>query len=114
MRLSEIITLVPSAAYTASFDTKSAPYHVSGFAEADFYLDVTAKSGTTPTLDVSIIKRNTIDGKWYPLSVFAQQNTTASIEQDCPSNIGWDIAVDVVITGNTPSFTFSLVAVLKD
>lgn len=113
MRISHQQTLVASAAKTASFDTKGSPFNVSSYHELDVTLDITAASGTSPTCDVSIVKRNTIDGKWVPLIVFAQQNSTYTACFEASSNIGWEIAVDVVIGGTTPSFTMSIIAVLK-
>ena len=114
MRTTRVITLQSSAAKTVTFNTQNSPIQVSGFHEADFYLDITAKAGTTPTLDITINKRNSVDGKWYPLIVFAQQSAEASICKQCSSNLGYEISFTATIAGTTPSFTFSLVAVLKD
>jgi hypothetical protein len=105
-------TLVASAARTAT-GTGSA---VCGFAKFEKFaveLVVSAASGTTPTLDVTV--QHSIDGgaNWYTLTTFTQKTAagselkteseveaaTAEVYGDCFRAI-WTIG------GTTPSFTF--------
>lgn len=69
------------------------------------FLRVTAASGTSPTLDVTL--GVTVNGQRYVIGTFAQL-TAAGSEMisisDCPS----DLDVDYVITGTTPSFDFTV------
>lgn len=66
--------LVPEATYDET--TNSDEYHVPGcYRGATFYLDVSAKSGTTPTLDVKIQQKDPLTGAWTDLTgaAFAQK-----------------------------------------
>lgn len=82
---------------------------IQGFAqEAMIYLDVTAASGTTPTLDVIIQGRTNGSGTWtaLPDGTFSRKVTTG---QDCIRIAGPlppEIRARYVIGGTTPSFTF--------
>ena len=73
--------------------------------DARFYLNVSAASGTSPTLDVDIVK--TINGIDFILKSFAQKVTTGQevIEiTNCPKQV----KAVFTITGTTPSFTFEV------
>lgn len=84
----------------------------SSFAQADtlvIQLDVTAASGTTPTLDVVV--EDTVDGTNYATitgGVFAQKVTTGrevlrlSVPFTDTLRVRWTIA------GTTPAFTFGV------
>lgn len=70
-------------------------------------LDVTAASGTTPNLTAFI--ETTVDGtNWDVVGTFAAK-TAAGREVITISNfVGRNLRVRWVITGTTPSFTFSV------
>ena len=98
--------LVPSAARTASGD---APAQVAD-SEMRVQLNVTAVSGTTPTLNVVI--EDTLDGvNWNTVGTFAQRTAAGRevINLTAPSaaqkRVRWTIG------GTTPSFTFDVIAV---
>ena len=69
-------------------------------------IDVTAASGTTPTLDVTV--ETSFDGStWRSVAAFAQRTSVASERK---SFAGCDrfVRVSYTIGGTTPSFTFSV------
>ncbi|MGF7429579.1 hypothetical protein PQV03_02115 [Thermoanaerobacterium thermosaccharolyticum] len=107
------VTMLASGAKTSSGDTSATPVDVKKFKEAVFFLDVTAASGTTPTLDVKIKTKDPVSGKWFDLVTFTQTTGITSEMKAVSGLIGSQIAVFFTIAGNTPSFTFSLGAVLK-
>jgi len=107
------VTVLASAARTASGDTSATPVDVKKFKEAVFFLDVTAVSGTTPTLDVKIKTKDPVSGKWFDLVTFTQVTGVTSEMKTVSGLLGSQIAVFYEIAGTTPSFTFSLGAVLK-
>lgn len=114
-------TLVASAARTTSADGGT----LEGFGDvtaARVQLDVTAASGTTPTLDV--VLEDTLDGAtWNVIGTFTQKtgvsreviNLHAGKAESATFQplfarrwrVRWTIA------GTTPSFTFAVVAALK-
>lgn len=69
------------------------------------YLNVTAASGTIPTLDVTIV--TTVDGVEYVLGTFAQLAVTGT-ERIAINNAPQDLKAKFAIGGGTPSFTFSV------
>lgn len=119
--------LVASAARTAS-DTSELFKHIQNFTSATVCLKVTAKSGTSPTLDVYIQKQlpsgsytdvahltqATDTGEWYVDLVAA--GNIASAAQDAAISAGsvkscllgsaW--RVKWVLGGTNPSFTFEV------
>lgn len=104
-------TLLSSAARTTS---GSSDYvDVSNFAEMVALLDVTAASGTSPTLDV---KFQTSDNgtDWFDLPSDAFTQSTAGVKKALKlSNFGRYVRASYTIGGTSPSFTFSLRLVAK-
>lgn len=107
------VAVLPSEARTASGDTSATPIDVGKYKEALFFLDVTDVAGTSPTLDVAIKTKDPISGKWFDLVSFAQVTAISSEMKAVNGLIGSQIAAFYTIAGDTPSFTFSLGAVLK-
>lgn len=71
-------------------------------------LDITAASGTTPTLDVLI--QDTLDGtNWNTVGTFAQKVTTGREVINITVPFARRVRALWTITGTTPSFTFSVV-----
>lgn len=99
-------TLVASAARTASGDSGK----LTGWGAAKTIraqLDVTAASGTTPTLDV--IVEDTLDGtNWFQVGAFAQRTGVAREVINITGLFSDVIRVRWTIGGTTPSFTFSV------
>ena len=102
----ESVALITSGARTAS---GTAPdVDVGRFLYAELCLDVTAVSGTNPTLDVYIEARNQYTGKYKVL--FQQTGITAvGTYWFSLGPYAWRyLRVRWVISGTSPSFTFSV------
>lgn len=107
-------TLVASAARTAT----GTGTQVCGFGRYEKFtmqLAVTAASGTTPTLDVTV--QHSIDGgtTWFTLATFTQKTaagselkTESEVEAATAEVYGDCIRAIWTIGGTTPSFTFSV------
>lgn len=117
----EVITLHASAAKIATFNIDVDNLHYKG---AIFVLDVTAVSGTTPTLDIKLQYRDVVSGKFIdiPLAIFTQKTATGSdvltiypaiavvANESVNGVLPINYRVVGTITGTTPSFTFTLTA----
>ncbi len=99
-----------SQAYTASGNT--APQQTGPLYTLAVDVDVTAASGTSPTLAL-FVDREGADGVWYPIwsptALTAAGQLSTSIGPGCavaevPTN---NIRLRWVIGGTSPSFTFS-------
>jgi hypothetical protein len=108
------LQLVPLELRNASGDISNLKTIVGGQAlgpsnpGAKFFLTVTTQTGTTPTLDVFIIK--VIDGVQHIMGQFAQVTTTlgASVPIDI-ANVPDDCQIAWVIGGtSSPAYTFSV------
>ena len=106
-------TLLASGVRTASGDNTATPSDVKWAKEANFFLEVTAASGTTPTLDVTIKTKDPITGEYHTIATFTQKTTTGRELKTLSANLGTTIAVFWTIGGTTPSFTFSIGMILK-
>lgn len=100
-------TAVASAARTSSGDSGAQADY--GAAETlRVQLDVTAASGTSPTLDVVI--EDTLDGtNWNVIGTFAQKTAIGREVINITTPFADRIRVRWTIGGTTPSFTFSVV-----
>ena len=98
------LELAPSAARTADGTGEGVDTAASLVGVAE--LEVTAASGTDPTLDVKIMG---VDGdKTVELGKFAQQTATGSVLR-IPVALPYPkVRADWTIGGTTPSFTFSV------
>lgn len=107
LKLNEPVNYLPSAARTANGDTTATPLNTDYASVLTFFLDVTAVSGTTPTLDVYIDIQDPLSGKWVNQDKFPQVTTTGTwaLAVYCRSN---RYAIRWVLGGTTPSFTFSV------
>lgn len=103
------VTFLSSAARTTSGE--SGELNLSYGDEILVFLDVTAVSGTSPTLDVKVQTKGP-DGKWYDIASFAQKTGTGN-EAKAITNYGEILKVVYTIGGTTPSFTFSVTGVVK-
>lgn len=107
----QTVTLVASAARTTSSNSGA----IAGFSDvnnARIQLNVSAASGTTPTLDVLV--EGTVDGtNWYTLNTFTQKTGATNDVALVQNIVGDQLRVRWTIGGTTPSFTFSVVAVTE-
>lgn len=102
--------LLASAARTVSGQTEeissmSVGAGIDHFSSVSMYLNVTAASGSSPTLDVVIESR--LEGVWYVENSFAQKITTGQEKIDI-GGMPCDIRVSWTIGGGSPSFTFQV------
>lgn len=113
-------TLLASGARTAT-GTGSAVCGFGRYEKFAFQLDVTAASGTTPTLDVKV--QHSIDGgtNWFDLVSFTQKTAAgeelkaeAEVEGATAEAYGDCFRVSYTIGGTTPSFTFSVKAYAQE
>ena len=109
---SENIQLFSGTA-TASGNTKTAFIDASSFKGGLFFLKCSAASGTTPTLTVKVITYDRKTADWYDLVTFTQL-TGVGKEMKTVADIGQRIAIEYTIGGTTPSFTFTVSAILKN
>lgn len=73
-------------------------------------LDITAVSGTSPTLDVEIQTRGA-DGVWHKVKSFAQKTAAGQERITLDGPVGGEVRARAVIAGTSPSFTFSVALV---
>lgn len=74
------------------------------------FLNVTAHSGTTPTLDIKF--QDSADGgtTWFDIAsgAFTQVTTTDGKQRLVVSNVGPKVRAVAVLAGTTPSYTLTL------
>lgn len=98
------VVLAGSAARTTS--GSGSPYVMGARGTLRLTLSVTAASGTTPSMTVTV--ENSADGStWYSAGTFAAK-TTVSSERKSFSGLDRYVRATWAITGTTPSFTFSV------
>jgi hypothetical protein len=102
----ESVVLVPSGARTASGSTTD--IDVGRFMCAEICLDVTAVSGTSPSLDVYIEGKDQMSGKYKVLFSQTGINAVSTYWFTITTLAFKYIRVRWVISGTSPSFTFSV------
>lgn len=100
-------TPVPSAARTTSGDSAA----LQGYGPASSIraqLNVTAASGTSPTLNALI--EDSVDGgaTWNTIGTFAQRTAAGREVINITTPFGTQLRVRWTIAGTTPSFTFAV------
>lgn len=100
------VTVQASATKTSNFSGAAVEIGDRGVARLD--LVVSAASGTTPTLDVSI--ETSADGStgWTAIASFAQQTTTTAGVHKVFSGVDRFVRAVATIGGTTPSFTYAV------
>lgn len=113
-------TLVASATRTASGN--GADLECYNLTAAHFFLNVSAASGTTPTLDVKIQGKDPVSGGYFDLVAFLQKTVVstgrvviglgavddANTDNVANAPLPHVIRASWTIGGTTPSFTFSV------
>jgi hypothetical protein len=98
--------LVPSAARTTNSQIESSEDY-GPIDRLRAQLDVTAVSGTTPSM--TVVVESTLDGtNWDALGTFAAKTAAGREVITINPLIGRRIRARWTITGTTPSFTFSV------
>lgn len=98
---------------TATGNTKTAPVEVMHFKEGTFFIDCTAKAGTTPTLNVTVLTYDKSGDDWHVIATFTELTDVGKEMKAVAANMGDKIAIVYTLGGTTPSFTFTVSAVLK-
>jgi hypothetical protein len=107
---SRVVTLLPAAVRTASGQGEGTSA-AAGFREGNVLLDITAVSGTTPSLTVTV--ESSADGTtWYSHTAFTAKTATGRDILKL-GNLGSFTRVSYTVSGTTPSFTFSTLLDLK-
>lgn len=88
---------------------RSSDQSVTGLLNARFLLSVTAVSGTSPTLDITI-EGKTRAGNYVTIATFAQV-TTANSQSVNVERISQNYRLSWVVGGTTPNFTFEIDAI---
>lgn len=116
-------TILSSAARTASGQSDAqSNWQYRG---VRLYLDVSAVSGTSPTLDAKVQTKDPVSGTWVdlPNASFAQKTgagtdtlvifpgVTATANRGVSDALDKNWRIDYTIGGTSPSFTFSVGAV---
>lgn len=108
--------LIGSAARTVDGNTQSAPLNVSDYRDCHLFVDVTAVSGSGASMDIISQAYDPIGLEWYDIQLVVSSitNTGRYYVETGSAGLATGLALRWVITGTTPSFTFSISYVLKD
>lgn len=102
-------TVVASAARTATGNTGALAGY-GGASTLRVQLNVTAASGTSPTLNVLV--EDTLDGStWNTVGTFAQKTATGREVVNVTTPFADRVRVSWTIGGTTPSFTFDVICI---
>jgi hypothetical protein len=101
----EVLLLQPETR-TTSGDTTAKPLIVENGSVITFMVDVTAVSGTSPTLDIYIDFYSTKLGKWINQDKFTTITAADTYALAIPVR-GTRYALRWVLGGTSPSFTFA-------
>jgi len=80
---------------------------------ADFYLDVSSLSGTSPTLDVNIQAYDPVTGEWTDIVVFDQVTSPGAQMKVLTAGLGWKVRVKYTIGGTISDCDFKVGAIFK-
>lgn len=94
---------VASAAYTSDQSTDS--FYAGDCGVLRLSAVCSARSGTSPTMDVTVMTCDTKDGTYYPAGTFTQF-TAAGSQRKSFAVDRW-VRLDLDVGGTTPSFTMS-------
>lgn len=109
MTQQRLITVLPSAARTAT-STAELGGSVNEFDSVDLFIDVTAVTGTSPSMTITY--QASPDGGTTYYDGVASTAITAAGRQivTVSSKLGALARISYAISGTTPSFTFSVIA----
>lgn len=107
------ITVLASSARTSSGNT--AEIDIGNYKEAVIFLDVTAFSGTSPTLDVKFQTQDPVSLKWFDVTelTFAQATGVVGEMKSKSGMLGSKLRCVYTLGGTSPSFTFSVGLIAK-
>lgn len=113
------ITLFPSASRTSSANSSDVEVDAVGGA---LIIDISSVSGTSPTLDVKMTRKDSISGNYVdvPGAAFSQLSSTGTTlltvypgigetaNEGVSDSLGGTVRAEATIGGTSPDFTFSL------
>ena len=103
-----------SGVITESGDSYALPVITRWHKEALVFFDITAVSGTDPTLDIEIQAYDEVSKKWFKIAYFDQKTEIGKDIGPIPNCIGEKMAIAYVLGGtDSPSFTCTLSVGLK-
>lgn len=103
----ESVSLKASAAETASTSGTGVEIDAGSLS---LLLDVTAASGTSPTLDITI-EGSPDNSTWFTLGTFTQKTAVSSERKAFPGAAF--VRSRSVVAGTTPSFTYSVTGTVR-
>lgn len=109
MTVERTITALSSAARTAS-GTANLDGIPAAYDSVDLFIDVTAVSGTFPTLAVTYQASVDSGATWFDVSTGTAITAAGRQIINVPSKLGSSGRLSYAIGGTTPSFTFSVIA----
>jgi hypothetical protein len=112
MIISHVDTVFNGTA-TATGNTSATPVITKYDKEAIIYLDITAVSGSSPTLDLVFKTYDPVSAKWFTLATFDRKTATGQDVGYIEYGLNERIACFYAIGGTDPSFTFSISINLK-
>lgn len=105
--------LKPRSTETADGDTTGNPFYVGDYDKAIIFINVFNVGGTSPTLDVYIVTKDWYSGNWFVIGSYKGITATGQYPIVIESGLGEWIAVVWKLGGTSPSFEFSVSAILK-
>lgn len=101
------ITFTP-AATAVTANGQSSVQDVSSYKEGILVIDITAVTGTTPTLNIAVQTYDFLSGKWVTVpGVTVAQQTAVGTVAVAVTNFGEQMRLSYTVGGTTPSFTLS-------
>jgi hypothetical protein len=98
------VVIKESSATTSN--SQSASQDVGQYTEGILLIDITAVSGTSPTLDIAV--QTKINETWVDIpGVTVAQQTVVNTLAVALTNFGKDVRLSMTVGGTSPSFTFS-------
>lgn len=110
-------TLLASAARTSNGNTQASSLGVANFRDMHLFLNISAVSGTLPTLTITSQALDPVSSNWADTNVLwdSLNSTGTSYVNIAGLGLASDFALKWVIGGSaTPTFTFSIGYVVKD
>ena len=108
------ISLFPSTTGTGTASGTGSSFEVGTFDTGVFFLDITAGTGTTPSLAVRVETYNVLGNDWLTLGTFTA-GTAAGTERITSAYLGERLRGYYAVTGSgtSASFTFSVEGLVK-
>ena len=106
------ITLFSSMTGTGTASGTGTSFEVGTYDKGVFFLDITAGTGTTPTLNVKVETYNVLGNDWVTLGTFTT-GTGTGVEKITSEYLGERIRGYYAVGGTSASFTFSVGGIVK-